>query len=161
MSTLISYNIDPNLNIQPLKIHKTYYPVQGWKLTTKEQKEQNLSECLTVDHFYLENDRFAFKYPSEFHTPTQGQDRYIIFQYCYCVVNKHTASNYTVHASFVPRNNYCDSLVYVANLQVPDDNRKYLIDSNVKQGFMVWFKDTETRKIIVPDYFILFLKIEY
>ena len=161
MSTFISYNYDPKLDIQPLKIHKTYYPVQGWKLTSTQQKEQKLSDCLTVDNFYLEKDRFVYKFPSEFHTPINGQERYIIFQYCYCVVNNHTASNYTVHASFVPRNNYCDSLVYVANLQVPDDNRKYLIDSDMRQGFMVWFKDTQTRQIIVPDYFIMFLKLEY
>ena len=159
MSTLISYNIDPRLNIQPTKIHKTYYPIQGWKIDNPEK--QKLDECLTVDNFYLEKDRFVFKFPSEFHTPTQGQERYIIYQYCYLLKDGHTASNYTVHASFVPRNNYCDSLVYVANLQVPDDNRKYLIDSEMRQGFMVWFKDTRTRKIIVPDYFIIFLKLEY
>ncbi|KAK8857507.1 hypothetical protein M9Y10_015912 [Tritrichomonas musculus] len=164
MSRLISYNINPDINVQT-GADKTYFPVRGWKLTGDEITAQTVN-CLKTRGFYFNpaNNHFAFMYPQEFVSPSNVEkDKYIIFQYCRCTVDGSISGEVEVHANFVPRDNYCDSLVYYANLQVPDDNRKYKVNSNRKQGFEVWFTDGkgDGTKTVIPDDFVLFLKLIY
>ncbi|KAK8844267.1 hypothetical protein M9Y10_010787 [Tritrichomonas musculus] len=164
MSRLISYNINPDINVQT-GADKTYFPIRGWALTQKEIQEQTL-DCLKTRGFYFNpvNNHFAFMYPQEFVSPSNVEkDKYIIFQYCRCTYKNSINGEIEVHANFVPRDNYCDSLVYYANLQVPDDNRKYKVNSNRKQGFEVWFTNGkgDGTTTIVPDDFVLFLKLIY
>lgn len=66
-----------------------------------------------------------------------------------------------IHSTIVPRDTYCDSLVYYCNLQPPDDNRKYKVNTNKRMGFEIWFTDAKGDKIIVPDSFVVFLKLIY
>ena len=164
MSRLISYNINPDINVQT-GADKTYFPIRGWKLNSTQIKEQT-KDCLKTRGFYFnpKNSHFAFMYPQEFVSPSNVEkDKYIIFQYCRCTVNGSINGEVEVHSNFVPRDNYCDSLVYYANLQVPDDNRKYKVNSNRKQGFEVWFTDGkgDGTNAIVPDDFVMFLKLIY
>ena len=158
MSTTISYNLNNRLNVQTGQ-HKTYFPIRGKRLTEEEAK---------TDHHYFDDDgsdfvyetkSWRFKYPYQFLAPSEN-DKYIIFQYCRATVNGSIDGETTVHASFIPRDQYCDNLVYLANLQVPDDNRKYLMNTNTSETFEVWFRDGNGNKI-VPDSFVMFLKLEY
>ncbi len=85
--------------------------------------------------------------------------RYISFQYCRATCNGYLDAETEVHASIIQRDNYCDSLVWYANLLPPDDNRKYeFIGTN--RNFRVWFTDSIGNEII-PDNFTLFLKLEF
>ena len=95
--------------------------------------------------------------PPEF--VNSSNDRYISFQYCRATCKHYLDGETEVHCSFVPRDEYCDSLVWYANLVPPDDNRKYEIISR-KNSFKVWFTDAEGHEI-KPDNFTLFLKLEY
>ena len=167
MRRFISFNLDTELNVQT-GIGKTYFPVRGWKLSDDEMKNQT-NEVINQRGFYLDpkNNHFIFHYPQEFVAPTNNQaDKYVIFQYCRATVDGHFHSELEVHASFIPRDQYCNYLVYYCNLQVPDDNRKYRVNENRKQGFEVWFidgtqKDPDHQKAIIPDSFVLFLKLIY
>ena len=85
--------------------------------------------------------------------------RYVYFQYCRVTCNGYLDAETEVHASFIPRDEYCDSLVWYANLLPPDDNRQYKYNLN-NDGFAVWFTDGSGHTI-VPDNFCLFLKLEY
>lgn len=118
---------------------KTYYPVRA------KSGEEN------------DKKRFTFELPMEF--VNSNKDRYISFQYCRATCNHYLDGETEIHASFIPRDDYCDSLVWYANLLPPDDNRKYEI-INTRSTFDVWFSDA-TGKLIVPDNFVLFLKLEY
>ena len=185
MSRNIAYNINPDVNVQT-GADKTYFPVMGWSLYQKKvkiqvpdptdptkltEKEVLEIETQTLDDlktrgFYLrpDNKHFVFKYPQEFVTPSNVEkDKYIIFQYCRATYEGHMTGEIEVHADFVPRDTYCDSLVYQANLQVPDDNRKYKVTGNRKQGFEVWFTDGKGDRshVIVPDDFTMYLKLVY
>ena len=64
-----------------------------------------------------------------------------------------------VHASFIQRDENCDSLVWYANTMPPDDNRKYSF-IGTKRDFTIWFTDTHGNRII-PDNFTCFLKLTY
>lgn len=119
---------------------KTYFPVRG----------KNGEQDPRTKHF-------IFNLPTEF--VNSNKDRYISFQYCRATCNHSLDGETEVHASFIPRDDYCDSLVWYANILPPDDNRKYEI-INTKRNFEVWFCDAEG-KIIIPDNFVLFLKLEY
>ena len=194
MSRVISYNINPNLNVQTGS-HKTYFIIKGNNPYLKpngdmmdsdeieeEKEKQRLEETKEEDelmsaddirikysvdfwpeNFYFNYDTydFIFYYPQDFIAPSEtGEDKYIIFQYCHCVVNKSTTSDYEIHSNIIPRDTFCDSLVYYCNLQPPDDNRKYRVNTNKKMGFNVWFTDYKGNRII-PDYFTVFLKLIY
>ena len=85
--------------------------------------------------------------------------RYVSFQYCRATCDGYLDGETEVHCNFIQRDEYCDSLVWYANVVPPDDNRKYeYIGTN--RNFNVWFTDAVGNKI-TPDNFTLFLKLEY
>lgn len=140
MSRVISYNLDYNLNVQK-GTDKTYFPIRGWTEDKKDQNGKIIDTWSTNGFIYNpETRRFLYQYPAEFIAPSEN-DKYIIFQYCRCSTNGHMHGEIEVHASFIPRANYLDSLVYYANKQVPDDNRKYKVNTNRDVNFEVWFTD--------------------
>ena len=100
---------------------------------------------------------FDNDWPEEF--IESRNDRYVYFQYCRCTCNGYLDGETEVHCSFIPRDEYCDSLVWYANVLPPDDNRKYKYTLN-RDGFVVWFTDA-SGNVILPDSFTLFLKLEY
>ena len=164
MSRIISYNINPDVNVQT-GADKTYFPIRGWKLSAKESQAQNENSLKTQGFYYNSvTQHFTFQYPNEFVAPGNVEtDKYIVFQYCRCTVNGSISGEVEVHSDFVPRDNYCDSLVYYANLQVPDDNRKYKVNGNRSYTFEVWFTDGKKngKKVVTPDEFVIFLKLLY
>ena len=85
--------------------------------------------------------------------------RYISFQYCLAVCDEYIDGETELHANFIQRDEYCDSLVWYANSVPPDDNRKYEY-IGTKRNFRVWFTDAEGNEIH-PNRFTLFLKLEY
>ena len=85
--------------------------------------------------------------------------RYITFQFCRCTCNTYLDGETEIHASFIQRDQYCDSLVWYANSIPPDDNRKYEF-IGTQRNFRIWFTDA-TGQEIVPDNFTCFLKLEY
>ena len=167
MSRIIPYQVNPNINVQT-GVDKTYFPIRGWKLSSEEINNQT-PEDIGRRGFYFnpENNHFIFRYPQEFVSPTNNNaDKYIIFQYCRATVDGHFHTELEVHANFIPRDQYCNYLVYYCNLQVPDDNRKYRVNENRKQGFEVWFidgtlPDPDKQKAVIPNSFVLFLKLIY
>ena len=116
----------------------------------------NSSKPKTTKTYFITRD-YDNKFPPEF--VTSRNDRYISFQYCRATYNDYIDGETEVHASFVPRDEYCDSLVWYANLTPPDDNRKYKYTLN-HDRFKVWFTDAVGNEI-TPDNFTLFLKLEY
>ncbi len=86
-------------------------------------------------------------------------NKYITFQYCRATCNNYLDGETEVHASFIQRDEYCDSLIWYANLVPPDDNRKYAYNGT-KRDFRIWFTDTNGN-IIEPDNFTVFIKLEY
>lgn len=196
MSRVISYNINPNLNVQT-GAHKTYFIIKGknpdikedGQYKTQEEKEQEAEEKRKKEekereddqylspeeirlkykidfgpdnYYYNEREKeFIYYYPQEFIAPSEtGEDKYVIFQYCHCVLHDSTPTDFEIHSTIVPRDTFCDSLVYYCNLQVPDDNRKYRVNTNKQMGFKVWFTNYKGERII-PDYFTVFLKLIY
>ena len=162
MSRVISYNINPNINVQTGE-HKTYFPVRGRGLTNEELRNQKTDD-FGENGFYLrpDNKHYVYYYPQEFVAPSEtGEDKYVIFQYCHCIVEGHLPADIEIHSTIVPRDTYCDSLVYYCNLQPPDDNRKYKVNTNKRMGFEIWFTDAKGDKVIVPDSFVVFLKLIY
>lgn len=168
MSRVVSYNLDYNLNVQT-GVDKTYFPIRGW--TDFNDSEDTMQKY--GFKYDRKTQRFTFRYPAEFIAPSE-HDKYIIFQYCRCSVNGSIHGETEVHASFIPRDNYCDSLVYYANLQVPDDNRKYKVNTNRNITFDVWFTKskgemyTDKEGKILPGNddrhklnFVMFLKLMY
>lgn len=115
-----------------------------------EHKPKTTKTYFITKHYYN-------KFPPEF--VNSRNDRYISFQYCRATCNDYLDGETEVHCSFVPRDEYCDSLVWYANLSVPDDNRKYKYTLS-HSDFRVWFTNT-TGEIIEPDNFTLFLKLEF
>ena len=95
--------------------------------------------------------------PSEF--TNSLNKRYISFQYCRATCNGYLDGETEMHASFIQRDEYEDSLVWYANLTPPDDNRKYEF-VGTKREFRIWFTDAEGNEI-KPDNFTVFLKLEY
>ncbi len=85
--------------------------------------------------------------------------RYISFQYCRATCDGYLDGETEIHASFIQRDEYCDSLVWYCNIQPIDNNRKYEY-IGTKRDFKVWFTDCEGN-IIEPDNFTLFLKLEF
>ena len=85
--------------------------------------------------------------------------RYITFQYCRATCNGYLDQETEVHASFIQRDEYCDSLVWYANTMPPDDNRKYSF-IGTKRDFTIWFTDANGNRI-TPDNFTCFLKLTY
>ncbi len=83
----------------------------------------------------------------------------IVFQYCRATCEGYLDGETEIHASFIQRDKYCDSLVWYANVMPPDDNRKYEY-IGTKREFKIWFTDPEGKEII-PDSFTLFLKLEF
>ena len=160
MSRVISYNINPNINVQD-GTHKTYFIVKGKNLTKNEIQNQD-NETFNLNNFYLKPDgKFLFYYPQEFVAPSEtGEDKYVIFQYCYAEINQKLPTGIEIHSSIVPRDRFCDSLVYYCNLQPPDDNRKYKVNTNKQMGFEVWFTWANGDPVI-PDVFTIFLKLLY
>lgn len=155
---------------------KTYFPIRGWTLNEEEIMKQNdpKNQMFEKNGFYFnpQNNHWIFYYPEEFCVPSD-HNKYVIFQYCRCSIDNHIHGEVEVHASFIPRDNYCDSLVYYANLQVPDDNRKYKVNTNRKMAFEVWFTNGRGEPFLdTPDTdtelghhydinFVLFLKLIY
>lgn len=165
MSRVISYNINPNLNIQE-GVHKTYFIIRGKKLSDEEIAIQNVDDISSEKYYFVKKDEqkevYVYYYPSEFTAPSEtGEDKYIIYQYGRCEVNGSFPTDVELHASFVPRDKYCDSLVYYMNLQPPDDNRKYKVNTNKQMGFEIWFTDSTGEKARTPDNFVIFLKLVY
>lgn len=97
------------------------------------------------------------KLPDAFANSTNR--KYISFQYCRATCDGYLDGETEVHCSFIQRDEYCDSLVWYANLVPVDDNRKYEY-VGTKRDFKVWFTDARGNEII-PDNFTLFLKLEY
>ena len=114
------------------------------------------SKPKTTKTYFITRD-YENKFPLEF--ITSRNDRYISFQCCRATCNNYLDGETEIHASFVPRDEYCDSLVWYANLTPPDDNRKYKYTLN-HDRFKVWFTDAKGNEI-KPDNFTLFLKLEY
>ena len=88
--------------------------------------------------------------------------RFITFQFARVNCDGYLDHETEVHASFIQRDQYCDSLVWYANVMPPDDNRKYEY-IGVKREFEIWFTDGNGRKIDPANIqsFTLFLKLEY
>lgn len=122
----------------------------------ERQVYYNQSTEPTMKTYFITRD-YENTLPLEF--VNSSNDRYISFQYCRATCQHYLDGETEVHCSFVPRDEYCDSLVWYANLTPPDDNRKYEIISR-KNTFKVWFTDAEGKEI-KPDNFTLFLKLEY
>ena len=122
----------------------------------ERQVYYNQSTEPTTKTYFITRD-YENTLPPEF--VNSSNDRYISFQYCRATCQHYLDGETEVHCSFVPRDEYCDSLVWYANLTPPDDNRKYEIISR-KNTFKVWFTDAEGKEI-KPDNFTLFLKLEY
>ena len=110
----------------------------------------------TVKTYFITKD-YENDLPPEF--VNSLNKRYISFQYCLAVCNEYIDAETEVHASFIQRDNYCDSLIWYSNLTPPDDNRKYEY-IGTKRHFRIWFTDPEGNEI-KPDRFTLFLKLEY
>ena len=113
-------------------------------------------EDQTVKTYYI-TDTYDNKLPIEF--VYSKNPKYIVFQYCRATCNGYLDGETEVHASFIQRDNYCDSLVWYANVVPPDDNRKYEF-IGTKRDFKIWFTDVEGNEI-KPDNFKLFLKLIY
>ena len=79
-------------------------------------------EDQTVKTYYI-TDTYDNKLPIEF--VYSKNPKYIVFQYCRATCDGYLDGETEVHASFIQRDNYCDSLVWYANVVPPDDNRKY------------------------------------
>ena len=158
MSRTISYNLNNKLNVQKGQ-HKTYFPIRGYKLSKEEAAVDQIHFDDDSADFDFDRKLWRFKYPYQFLAPSDN-DKYIIFQYCRATVDEAINGETTVHASFIPRDQYCNNLVYLANLQVPDDNRKYLMNTNNSETFEVWFENAKGKRV-VPDDFVMFLKLEY
>lgn len=165
-------------------VDKTYFIIRGWTLTEDEAKKQNeVIEIKETDkdgkevvvrteypgelyqkangfYYDYENKAWIYHYPQEFVAPSE-HDKYIIFQYCRCSVDDSIHGECEVHASFIPRDQYCDSLVYYANLQPPDDNRKYKVNTLTEQRFAVWFTDGMGKPWTERINFVIFLKLVY
>ena len=116
----------------------------------------NSSKPKTTKTYFITRD-YDNKFPSEY--VTSRNDRYISFQYCRATCNDSFDGETEVHASFVSRDEYCDSLVWYANLTPQDANRIYKSTLN-HDRFRVWFTDSKGNEII-PDNFTLFLKFVY
>ena len=102
-------------------------------------------ESNKVTKTYFITREYDNRFPPEFINSLN--DRYISFQYCRATCNGYLDGETEVHASFVPRDEYCD------------DNRKYKYTLN-HDRFKNWFTDS-TGNEIVPDNFTLFLKLQY
>lgn len=143
---------------------KTYFPIRGWTLSSEELDKQAKDSKASVREFGFAYDpnnyHWIFSFPDDFISPSD-HDKYVIFQYCRCTVGPHFHSEIEVHSTFIPRDNYCDSLVYYANLQVPDDNRKYKVNSTRRYRFDVWFTNGKGQIIKDELNFVMFLKLEY
>ena len=166
MSVIIPNNYRPDLPYNS-KVDKTYFIVRGWSLSKNDCENQN-DTVVRKRGFYLnwETKHFTFYYPNEFIVPSPNE-KFIIFQYCRCMVEGHITGEIEIHADFIPRDQYCNSLVYQCNLQCPDDNRKYKV-TNVPITFDVWFTqppyedDFERKKEpIIPDDFVIYMKLVY
>ena len=125
---------------------KTYFPIRGHTLSEDELKKQSDPEkgvmFIKENGFYYnpKTKHFIYYFPEEFIAPCD-HDKYIVFQYCRCTVDNHVHAEIEVHADFIPRDQYLNDLVYYANLQVPDDNRKYKVNGTSRTTFEVWFTD--------------------
>lgn len=106
---------------------------------------------------YFITKEYNNKLPSEFSNSLNK--RYISFQYCRATCNGYLDGETEVHASFIQRDNYEDSLVFYANVMPPNNNRKYEY-IGTKRDFRVWFTDANGNEI-KPDNFTLFLLLEY
>lgn len=128
---------------------KTYYIIRGWTLNDEEYKKQAASPQLFAQQYGFNfdaiNNEWYYSFPAEFTAPSDHR-KYVVFQYCRCCVNDHYPSDLEVHASFIPRDQYCDSLVYYANVQVPDDNRKYQVYCSTKTDFRIWFTNGKGKR---------------
>lgn len=150
----ISYNIDPYRG----DAHDEYEDLNGDGVVDDyERQMQNIQSTEPTTKTYFITRDYDNILPPEF--VNSSNDRYIAFQYCRATCKHYLDGETEVHCSFVPRDEYCDSLVWYANLVPPDDNRKYEIISR-KNSFKVWFTDAEGHEI-KPDNFTLFLKLEY
>ena len=109
-----------------------------------------------VKTYFITND-YNNEFPKEF--ANSLNKRYISFQYCLAICNEYIDGETAVHADFIQRDNYLDSLVWYANMAVPDDNRKYEY-IGTKRTFRIWFTDSSGNEI-KPDRFTLFLKLEF
>lgn len=150
----ISYNINPNRGLA----YDDAADLDGDGVITDYERAiyNNQSTEPTTKTYFITRD-YDNELPPEF--VNLSNDRYISFQYCRATCKHYLDGETEVHCSFVPRDEYCDSLVWYANLVPPDDNRKYEIISR-KNTFRVWFTDAEGKEI-KPDNFTLFLKLEY
>ena len=106
---------------------------------------------------YFITDTYDNKLPIEF--IYSKNPKYIVFQYCRATCNGYLDGETEVHASFIQRDKYCDSLVWYANVVPPDDNRKYEF-IGTKRDFRIWFTDVDGKEI-TPDNFKVFLKLIY
>ena len=110
----------------------------------------------TTKTYFITRD-YVNSFPEEF--CESRNNRYVYFQYCRATCNGYLDAETEVHCDFIPRDEYCDSIVWYANMLPPDDNRKYRYTLNHNK-FKVWFTDA-TGKTITPDNFTLFLKLEF
>ena len=125
-------------------------------LNDSQEKPWIINPNIKTKTYYITKD-FNNKLPEEFCNSLNR--KYITFQYCRATCNNYLDGETELHASFIQRDNYCDSLVWYANLIPPDDNRKYEY-IGTKRDFKIWFSDVNGN-LITPDNFTVFMKLEY
>lgn len=106
---------------------------------------------------YFITESYENQFPIEF--VYSKNPRYVVFQYCRATCNGYLDGETEVHATFIQRDKYCDSLVWYANVMPNDDNRKYSY-IGTKRDFRIWFTDSLGNEI-KPDNFKVFLKLIY
>ena len=109
-----------------------------------------------VKTYYITKD-YENDLPTEFCNSLNK--RYISFQYCLAICNEYIDGETECHSNFIQRDEYCDSLIWYANLVPPDENRKYEY-IGTKKKFRIGFTDSKGNEI-KPDRFTVFLKLEY
>ena len=136
-------------------------------LTPEEKKKLNNLRVL-VDYYNnnypkktfqydLNTKKFQFNFPSAF--IQSKHQKYVVFQYCRATCDGYIDGETEIHCDFIPRDDFCDGLIWYANVVPPDDNRKYEM-INTKTHFHIWFTNA-IGQVICPDNFVLFLKLIY
>ena len=123
--------------------------------STSRMTERITTDKITKTYFITRN--LENELPIEF--VYSKNPRYITFQSCRATCDGFMDGETEVHASFIQRDNYCDSMVWYCNIMPPDDNRKYEYIGS-QRNFKIWFIDG-TGKEIIPDNFTIFLKLEF
>ena len=111
---------------------------------------------MTVKTYYI-TDKYDNELPIEF--IYSKNKKWIVFQYARVTCNGYLDGESELHASFIQRDKYADSMVWYGNVVPPDDNRNYEY-IGTKREFKLWWTDTNGN-VIEPDNFKVFLKLIY